>query len=93
METEVPFIAHDPVGAFLRIATAGKAGGPWGFQYESIAANQVVSIVERYLTEYRSLLRDNLDCLHALLEMIDVFTQAGWPEANRLIYRLDDLYR
>lgn len=93
IETVMPIIAHDPVAAFLRIATAVRSGGQWGFQYESIAANLVVGIVERYLAEYRAVMRENQQCLDSLLQVIDIFVQAGWPEANRLIYRLDDLYR
>ncbi|GKS66153.1 hypothetical protein YTPLAS72_34570 [Nitrospira sp.] len=93
IETIVPSIEQDPAKAFLRITAAVSAGRPWGFQYESLAEKLVVSLVERYLAEYRLLLRENNECLQGLFKVLDIFAEAGWPEANRLIYRLEDLYR
>jgi hypothetical protein len=93
IQTVVPLIEYDPARTFLLIATAVSAGGPWGFQYESLGANLVVSLVERYLAEHRALLKDNQECLQGLLKILDILVQAGWPEANRLVYRLDELYR
>ena len=68
-------------------------GKRWNYQFEGLAADLIVRIVERYLAEYRSLLVENIECRTALRESLDVFVQAGWPAARRLSYRLDDIFR
>ncbi|MCK6207731.1 hypothetical protein KZX50_20020 [Bacillus infantis] len=83
----------DPVGVFLRIGRTILAGQEGGYQYESMAADLVVNLVERYLAEYRGIFRDNPDCRRTLLELLDVFVQAGWPNARRLTYRMDEIFR
>jgi hypothetical protein len=64
-----------------------------GIQYESMAADLVVRIVERYLSEYGNLFRENSDARTALLDILDVFVGAGWPGATRLTYRLGEVFR
>jgi hypothetical protein len=91
LETLESFIAFDPVGAFLRIGRVVKAGQQWGYQHESLAADLVVKLVERYLAEYRELLRDNVECQRTLMEVLDAFV--GWPNARQLTYRLEEIFR
>jgi hypothetical protein len=31
--------------------------------------------------------------LAALRELLDVFIDAGWPQAHRLVYSLDEIFR
>ena len=57
------------------------------------AAGLVVEIVEQYLAEYRPLLREDTKCRQALIEVLDLFVQAGWPSARRITYRLEDIFR
>jgi len=33
------------------------------------------------------------ECLKALLEVLDLFVEAGWPEARQLTHRLEEIYR
>jgi len=84
-------ISFDPGGVFLHIATVIRHGQSGGYETESIAADRVVSLVERYLAEYRSLLHQDEACRQALMDMLSIFV--GWPQARRLIYRLDEIYR
>jgi len=49
--------------------------------------------VERYLAEYRPLLREHDECRQTLLEILDIFVQVGWPQARRLAYRLEEIYQ
>jgi hypothetical protein len=58
-----------------------------------MAADLMVRLVERYLAEYRVLLRENEECQRTLLEVLDIFVQAGWPSAQRLTYRLEEIFR
>ncbi len=87
------FIPLDPRGVFLRIHRVVSAGQQAGYQYESMAADLIVWLVERYLAEHRTLLQEDKDCRKALIEVLDVFVSAGWPSARRLAYRLDEIFR
>jgi hypothetical protein len=93
LETLEFFIPLDPRGVFLSIGRVVRAGQQGGYQYESLAADLVVRLVERYLAEYRALLREDAECRHTLIEILDVFVQAGWPSARRLTYRLEEIFR
>jgi hypothetical protein len=93
LETLEAFIPFDPGGVFLRIGQVIRGGEKGGYQYESLAADLMVRLVERYLAEYRGLLRENEECRRALLEVLDIFVKAGWPSARRLTYRLEEIFR
>jgi hypothetical protein len=93
LETLELFIPLDPRGVFLRIGHVVRAGKHGGYQYESLAADLIVRLVERYLAEYRTLLREDEECRRILVEVLDVFVDAGWPSARRLTYRLEEIFR
>ena len=93
MELLDHFSTEHPEEVFLSVAELIRAGQPGGYQYESLAARRVVAFVERYLAEYRWLFRQNKDCRKALVRILDIFVDAGWPEAHRLTYRLEEIYR
>jgi hypothetical protein len=93
LETLEVFIPSDPEGVFLRIGRVIRGGQKGGFQYESLAANLMVRLVEQYLAEYRVILRENEECRRTLLEVLDAFVQVGWPSARRLTYRLEEIFR
>jgi len=93
LETLEFFIDVDPRGAFLRIAATIRGGQRFGYQYDTLAPALFVRIVERYLAEHRSLLQQDAECSAALVDMLDIFVRAGWPEARRLTYGLDEIYR
>jgi hypothetical protein len=93
LETLEAFIPSDPEGVFLRIGRVIRSGQKGGYQYESLAADLMVRLVEQYLAEYRAILRENEECRRTLLEVLDIFVQAGWPSARRLTYRLEEIFR
>ncbi len=93
IETLEAFIPIDPSGVFLRIGRVVRAGQKGAYQYESVAADLVVKLVERYLAEYRTILREDQDYRQTLIEILDIFVQAGWPSARRLTYHLEDIFR
>jgi hypothetical protein len=86
-------IEFDPRGVFLRIAKAIQGGSGGGYQLDTMAANLFVSIVERYLAEYRTLFQRHEDMRRRLIEMLDLFVEAGWPKARQLTYGLHELFR
>jgi len=93
LETLEAYVAVDPKEVFLLIGRALEAGAKGGYQYESLGAQLFVALVERYLAEYPGLLRSEEECRRALVKMLDIFVQAGWPDARRLTYRLDEIFR
>lgn len=93
VETLEYWVSFDSRGVFLRLGHVVRAGQQGGYQYESIAADEIVKLIERYLAEYRSLFREDEACRQTLLEILDIFVQVGWPDAQRLTYRLEDIFR
>ncbi len=64
-----------------------------GIHYESMATDLVVEIVEQYLAERRELFRVDRDLRETLLNVLDVFVEAGWPKATQLTFRLSEVFR
>jgi hypothetical protein len=87
------FVPLDPRKVFLHISALVESGRRGSYQYEQLAADHIVRIVERYLAEYRSLLQEDAECRIALRQTLDAFVEAGWPAAQRLSYRLDEIFR
>jgi len=86
-------IGADNREVILRVASLVRGAESDGIQYESMAADLVVRIVERYFSEYGSLFREDADARAALIDILDVFVGAGWPKATRLTYRLGEVFR
>jgi hypothetical protein len=93
LESLEAFIAFDPRGVFLRIARTVRAARASRYETDSLAVGLVVGLVERYLAEHRTLLQQDEECRRALVEVLDTFVTAGWPQAIQLTYGLQDLYR
>jgi hypothetical protein len=87
------FAPINPRSVFLQVAALVESGRSGGYHYESMAAEHIVRIVERYLAEYRSLLQEDAECRMALRKTLDAFVEAGWPSAQQLSYRLDEIFR
>lgn len=66
------------------------ASEKFGYQYESLGVDQVVKVVGRYLADYREIF-DDPQRRRDLVRCLDVFIEAGWPSARRLLYRLPEL--
>lgn len=88
LEQTVPI---DPDGVFDLIAFALQNGGKaHGFQFESLASDLLVRVVGNLLADHRGIFEDEAR-RRSLVECLDLFIQAGWPAARRLLYRLPDL--
>lgn len=86
-------VAFDPPAVFKQIGKFVSVGKAGGFHYESMAADQVVQLVGRYLAEHRAVLQTDPECRQVLIEILDTFVEAGWPSARRLTYRLDEIFQ
>lgn len=84
-------IEADPSRIFDLIAFAVQRGGRGGgYQFESLGADLMVSLVGRYLADHKEIF-DNPQRRHELIETLETFVAAGWPAIRRLLYRLPDL--
>lgn len=93
VETLQACIEEDPRGVFVRVAAAVKSGSAGGYHFEPMAEGLVVSIVDRYLAEYVSLLQGDQELRELLVDLLDAFVEAGWPNALRLTYGLHEAFR
>ncbi|MFA8356405.1 hypothetical protein ACEPT7_00660 [Burkholderia ubonensis] len=88
------FIADgDPATVFDQVAAllVGPAARE-GYHFESLGLDVVVRIVRRYLADHRDLF-ENPARRSALIGVLELFSNAGWPEALKLLYELPDLMR
>ena len=85
-------ISTDPAGVFAMIARCIRASARGGYALESLAATLIVGIVERYLAEHRDVFAEP-DRLADLVDSLDIFARAGWPEAQALTFRIAEIWR
>jgi hypothetical protein len=91
VETLAHLAEHDPKRVLLAVHRAVAPGQ--GYQYESMAVDLIISLIQRYLADYRDLVTTDEEVLTALRELIEVFVRAGWPSAITLAYQLPDAFR
>ena len=72
-----------------RAVVASRAGG---YHLDSMAVTETTKLVERVLADHRFVLSDP-EALDALLNLLDVFADTGWPDAIHLVWRLGDVFR
>jgi hypothetical protein len=85
------FIDKNPETVFQRIGNVVCKAEAGGYQNDSLAADLIVKIVNRYLAEYRHVLRNDEECRKLMIRVLDIFV--SWPKARRLVYRLEEIYR
>lgn len=90
LEVLTPF---DPRGVFMRVAAAILGGTRGGYQYDALAEEVLVRLVERYLAEHRDIFQSDEEARHALIAVLDTFVRAGSVGARRLSYGLDGIFR
>ncbi|GEN11908.1 hypothetical protein SAMN05443572_113198 [Myxococcus fulvus] len=83
----------DPPGVFDRIAKVllGPAAAD-GYQFEELGLSSLVAMVRRYLADHRPIF-DNATRRRTLVEILELFSSAGWPEALKLLFELPELLR
>lgn len=94
LETLDAYIPENPARVFqlvIRVLLSGGRGG--GYQFESLGADLFVSLVRRYLADYRDVLTGDAECRAGLIRALDIFAEVGWPEARRLVYELPEMLR
>ncbi len=85
-------LRYDPVGILHMAAGIAKASRSVGYNFDTLAVREVVSLVEAVLADHRSEVREGQP-LQDLLDLLDIFAEAGWPGALDLVLRLDEIFR
>ena len=90
LEVLVPI---DPRGVFRRVARVIRGGRKGGYEYDSLAEDVIVRIVDRYLADHRDLFQRDEEARQHLIGVLDTFVRAGSESARRLSYGLDGIFR
>lgn len=97
VQTLYHLLPYAPREVFLLATQSIRSSAAAGFQHESLAVGDVVKLIQRALADFRDLFRSDTgqesECLAALLEVLDLFVEAGWAEARQLTHRLEEIYR
>ena len=81
----------NPARAFDLTMHAVRSGGRQsGYHYEPMGADRLVTLVGLFLADHNELFEDD-DRRSALIDCLETFMDAGWPAAQRLLYRLPEL--
>ncbi len=85
-------LACDPAEVLhlTRLAIDGAQGA--GYAFDPMAAQEVTALVETILADHRETARSGQP-LDDLMQVLEAFVHAGWPEAQRLVWRLEELFR
>jgi len=83
----------EPASVFDRIAAllTGPAHDAQ-YQAEGMASSALVRLVRRYLADHRNVFNDAAR-RGKLVTILKTFSEAGWPEALKLLYELPDFLR
>jgi len=92
MELLNSVLEYDPVGVLHMANSVVQCSRPAEYYLDSMAIKEVVKLIESILADHRSMVQQG-DSLADLLNMLDTFAGAGWSEALRLVWRLDEVFR
>jgi hypothetical protein len=82
---------QDPVRAFDLTAHAIRGGGAkGGYQFESLGAELMVRLISGFLADNKEIFEDERR-RQALVDCLEIFMEAGWTSARKLLYRLPEL--
>ena len=92
MELLTSFLSCDPRKVLGLAEGVARASERFGYTLDSLAVEDVVKLVEIVLADHRNEVREGKG-LDDLLNLLDLFTKAGWSDALRLVWRLDEVFR
>ena len=82
---------QNPERTFDLTARAIRSGGAkGGYQYEPLGAELMVRLISSFLADSKEIFEAE-DRRQALVDCLEIFMEAGWPSARKLLYRLPEL--
>ena len=85
-------LVFEPAPILHMAARVVRSSKGSGYHLDSMAIREVVKLVEVVLADHLHVLRE-AQPLSDVLDVLDVFSEAGWPEAQKLVWRLDEVFR
>lgn len=85
-------LVYDPKHVLALAHKVARIGTGGGYNLDSMAVREVVKLVESILANHRVDVRDG-ESLEDLLGILDIFSDVGWPDALKLVWRLDEVFR
>jgi hypothetical protein len=92
MELLNGILRYDPRLALRMAAEVVSCSKRFSYNLDSMAMSEIVKLVESILADHREQVQEDAS-IKNLLELLDAFVEAGWPEALNLVWRLDEIYR
>ncbi len=91
LETLEFFLNSRPAAVFDLATAFIESGSKFGFQYELMGAQLAVRLMETFAGEHRPIIESSRSRREAFVRVLNAFSL--WPEAVRLIYRFDEIFR
>lgn len=85
-------ISCDPPGVVHMARLVVEAGLGAGYAFDPLAEREVVALIETLLADHREEVREGA-ALEDLMSLLDSFVDVGSPEAQKLVWRLEELFR
>jgi len=57
-----------------------------------MAIREVLKLIETCMADYKEILQNKENLMH-LTGLLNIFVEAGWPEAIQLATKLDEIWR
>lgn len=92
IETLEFFIPVAPDEVFRLVAKSIRTAEKGGYTLEHMGSGLFVRIVERYLADHRDVFSDS-SLRNDLLDALDAFVRAGWPDARAITFKIADIWR
>jgi len=84
-------LKYDPAGIIEIAEELCKASAPY-YTLDSMAIREVVKLTETCMADYKEILQNKENLMH-LTGLLNIFVEAGWPEAIQLATKLDEIWR
>ena len=92
MQLLTSFLSCNPTEVLHLAAGVARSSERFGYNLDALAVQDVVKFVEIVLADHRSEVREG-QALEDLLNLLDIFAKAGWSDALKLVWRLDEVFR
>ena len=86
------FLSCNPTEVLHLAAGVARSSERFGYNLDALAVQDVVKFVEIVLADHRNAVREG-QALEDLLNLLDIFAKAGWSDALKLVWRLDEVFR
>lgn len=92
MQLLTNFLSCNPKEVLRFAVGVTTSSEPSGYSLDSLAVENVVQFAETVLADHRSEVCEG-QALEDLLSLLDIFAKAGWSDALKLVWRLDEVFR